>query len=254
MKYIDLNADIGESYGNFKIGEDEAILPLVSSINVALGFHAGDFMVMAECCKLAREYGVNLGAHPGYPDLWGFGRRSIPYTKEEITNMLLYQLGALSAFARAGGVKITHVKPHGALYNDAVVKLEVAEAVARAVKLFDPEVAIVTLPYGKLYEISGEMGLTVIREGFADRGYLPDGRLVPRSEARAKKSQEEAIAQALALAEGWVKAVDGSIIKAEVDTICIHGDNREAVKLAREIRQTLLKNDIYIQAWRKKRA
>ncbi|ABB14508.1 5-oxoprolinase subunit PxpA [Carboxydothermus hydrogenoformans] len=254
MKYIDLNADIGESYGNFKVGEDEAILPLVSSINVACGFHAGDFMVMAECCKLAREYGVNLGAHPGYPDLWGFGRRSIPYTKEEITNMLLYQLGALSAFARAEGVKITHVKPHGALYNDAVVKVEVAEAVARAVWVFDAEIAIVTLPYGRLFEIASEMGLTVIREGFADRGYLPDGRLVPRNQEGAKKTGDEAVAQAIALAEGWVKAVDGTVIKAEVDTICVHGDNIEAVKLAQKINRELLNKNIYVQAWRKKRA
>lgn len=254
MRYIDLNADIGESFGNFAVGNDEELFPLVTSVNVACGFHAGDFMTMAQSCKFSREYGVNLGAHPGYPDLWGFGRRSIPLSPEEIINMLLYQLGALATFARSEGMKITHVKPHGALYNDAVAKPEVAEAVARAVWAFDPEVAIVTLPYGRLFEIAKEMGLTVIREGFADRGYLPDGRLVPRKQEGAKRSGDEAVAQALALAKGFVEAVDGSIIKVEVDTICIHGDNREAINLASKIRQELQQKAIYIQAWRKKRA
>ena len=237
MVRIDLNCDLGESYGRFRLGEDEEMMALISSANVACGFHAGDPDVMAKTVALAKQYKVALGAHPGYPDLQGFGRRELALSGEEITNRMLYQLGALSAFARIAGVPMVHVKPHGALYNRAARDPIAAKAIAQAVQQFDPTMILVGLAGSELVRAGQEFGLTTANEGFPDRSYLPDGTLMPRSQRGAVITDPDEVAgNALKLALEGIKA-DGEIIK--IDTLCLHGDNPASVANAKAVRLAL---------------
>jgi UPF0271 protein len=250
MRYVDLNADLGESFGAWQMGADAELLPLISSANVACGFHAGDPRVMARIVALAKRHGVRVGAHPGYPDLVGFGRRAMACTPDEITADLLYQIGALAAFCRAEGVPLHHVKPHGALYNQAAVDEAVAAAVAEAVRRFDPGLILYALPGSALQRAGEERGLTVHCEVFADRGYRADGTLVPRSAPGALLSNEEAAEEQVVMMvlHGKVRAVTGELVPVWADTICLHGDGPHAVAFARRIRARLEADGVRIGA------
>ena len=243
MKTIDLNCDMGESFGNYRIGMDEAVMAYITSANVACGWHAGDPLVMDATVKSAKSSGVGVGAHPGYPDLMGFGRRKMNLSPEEIEKYLVYQIGALQGFCRVHGVALRHVKPHGALYLDAVETPETARAVARAILSLDPDLRFVALAGKKgetMRQTGAELGLKVVFEAFPDRAYTPEGTLVPRSEPGAVISDPEEVARrAMDMAEGFVMASDGSRIDLAVQTLCVHGDNREAVALVQKIRQGL---------------
>jgi len=249
---IDLNCDMGESFGAYRIGMDEQVMEHITSANVACGFHAGDPLVMAATVKLAQEHGVGVGAHPGFPDLMGFGRRFMNCTPQEITAYVTYQVGALRAFCDAAGVKLAHVKPHGALYLTAVEDAEVARAVAEAVVAVDPELRYVALAGKKgetMRKLGESLGLKVVYEAFPDRAYTPEGTLVPRSQEGAVIHDPAQVAErALLMAkEGKVVAIDGSVIELEVQTLCVHGDNPSAVELVRSIRQGLEAEGIQVK-------
>ncbi len=234
---IDLNSDLGEGFGPFQVGSDEALFPLISSANVACGFHGGDPAMMELTVARAREHGVAVGAHPGFPDRAGFGRRAMAATADEIRTDVLYQLGALSGFCRAAGVELRHVKAHGALYNQAVNDIGVAQAVAQAVAMFDPSLLFFAIPGSRLHEAGAEAGLIVIREAFADRAYLTDGSLVPRSRPGAVIHDAGLVAERMVrlVTKGLVQAIDGSELPMQADTICIHSDTPGAAALARTI-------------------
>ncbi len=242
---IDLNCDLGESFGHYNLGEDAEMMALITSANVACGFHAGDFQVMQKTVALAAEHGVALGAHPGYPDLQGFGRRAMTFSAEEVRTMVIYQLGALAGFARAAGVPLVHVKPHGALYNQSARDRMTADAIAAAVKEFDPGLILIGLA-GSLSIVAGrEAGLQVGCEGFPDRAYLPTGQLMPRSQAGAVLTDPGAVAEnAVRLAKEGI-TVNGEMVT--VDTLCLHGDNPEAVENAKAVRQALQAAGIAIE-------
>lgn len=245
---IDLNCDMGESFGSYHLGNDEAILSLVTSANVACGFHAGDPQVMQDSVSLAVKHHVAVGAHPGFPDLVGFGRRSLDATMSEIENDVLYQIGALYGFARAANAPLVHVKAHGALYNSAATNPEIAQAIARAVKRFDAKLILVGLANSTLVDVARDVGLKVAREGFCDRAYTPSGQLQSRRVIGAVITDpSQAAAQAVQLASKQsVTTTDGSIIPMLVDTLCIHGDTPNAIEIAREVRGALQKSGIEI--------
>ena len=238
---IDINCDMGESFGACRIGDDEAIMPFISSANIACGWHAGDPMVMAETVRLAEEHAVAIGAHPGYPDLLGCGRRNIETFPGEIKNYIVYQVGALSAFARERGMKLQHVKPHGALYNLAAKDERAANEVISAIKALNPELILVAPADSLCAEMAASAGLRVVREAFPDRAYLSNGQLAPRTLQGAVIHDLDAVQlRALALVtSGRIVCVDGGEIKLEAQTLCIHGDTPDAWKLARGIRETL---------------
>jgi 5-oxoprolinase (ATP-hydrolysing) subunit A len=238
---IDLNADVGESYGAWAMGQDEELVPLMTSVNIACGAHAGDPLVMARTVELAREHGVSVGAHPGYPDRDGFGRRDMTLAADELEASLLYQLGALSAFVRDAGVELRHVKPHGALYNRAARDPDVAAAVARAVRRFDASLVLIGLAGSRLLDAGRVEGLAVRGEAFADRAYEPDGTLRSRIHPDAVLPDPEAAAeQAVSIVVlGKVVAVDGSAVPVAADTLCIHGDTPGAPEYARRVRAEL---------------
>lgn len=234
---IDLNCDLGESFGRYNLGEDAAMMALITSANIACGFHAGDPDVMACTVALAREHGVNIGAHPGYPDLQGFGRRRLDLTPQEIVHALIYQLGALQAFVKIAGLSLTHVKPHGALYNLASQDAQVAMAVADGVAAYDPALILVGLAGSALIQAGRSVGLQTANEGFPDRAYLADGNLSPRSQPGALITNPKAVAEnALKLIRDGIK-VDGKSVR--IDTLCLHGDNPHAVQNARALREKL---------------
>ncbi len=238
---IDLNCDIGESFGRYTLGDDAAMLDVVTSANVACGLHASDPSVMQATVALAAQKGVAVGAHPGYPDLQGFGRRVMALTPSEIEATVLYQIGALAGFARAAGAPLVHVKPHGALYNVAARDLAVAEAIARAVAAFDPKLIVVALPDSALLYAARTAGLRVACEGFADRAYCEDGSLVPRTEPGAV-IHVPALATARAIrmvTQGEVEAITGKVVPLRIDTLCIHGDTPGAVAIAAALRAAL---------------
>lgn len=241
IRRIDLNCDLGESYGAWRMGEDAALLALISSANIACGFHAGDPDIMRSTVALAIERNVAIGAHVSLPDLQGFGRREMAVSPSEAYAMTLYQIGALHAFAQAAGARLRHVKPHGALYNMAARDAKLAEAIARAVRDFDPTLRLVGLAGSVLVDAGRAAGLPVAAEAFADRRYRADGSLQPRREADAVIADtDQAIAQALAIArEGRVRAVDGSTVALQADTLCVHGDGAHAVAFARGLRAAL---------------
>ncbi|UCD91496.1 MAG: 5-oxoprolinase subunit PxpA [Desulfobacterales bacterium] len=241
---MDLNCDMGESFGAYKLGMDEKIIQYITSANIACGWHAGDSMVMDKTVKMAVEHGVSVGAHPGYPDLIGFGRRNMDCTPDEIRNYLVYQVGALLGYCKVYGARLSHVKPHGALYLTAVVNKIVARAVAEAIVSIDSNLLYVALAGTKgemMTRIGNEVGLNVIYEAFPDRAYTSEGNLVSRREPGAViKEPGQVIERALRMVlEKRVIAVDGSSIPFEVDTLCVHGDTPTAVELTKGIREAL---------------
>jgi 5-oxoprolinase (ATP-hydrolysing) subunit A len=238
---IDLNCDMGESFGAYTIGADEQVMPSITSANVACGFHGGDPAVMRRTVRLARDAGVSVGAHPGFQDLAGFGRREMRVTPQDAEDLVLYQIAALAGIARSEGVALRHVKPHGALYNMAVRDAALAEAIARAVRAFDPALLLFALPGSELMRAGEACGLAVAPEGFADRSYEGDGSLTPRSRKGAViHDTPQVVARAVRMAtEGRVTAADGSEIRLQVQTICTHGDTPGAQELTRAIRAGL---------------
>lgn len=246
---IDLNSDLGEGFGPFRVGADEALFPLISSANVACGFHGGDPAMMERTVRRAREHGVAVGAHPGFPDRAGFGRRAMAATPDEIRTDVLYQLGALAAFCQAAGVELRHVKAHGALYNVAVHTIEVATAIAQAVRSFDPTLLFFAIPGSCLHEAGEEAGLTVIREAFADRAYLADGSLVPRSRAGAVIHDVDLVAGRMVrlVTEGAIDTIDGERLAIEADTICIHSDTSNALDITESIASRFRQSGIEIR-------
>lgn len=231
---------MGESFGPWKMGRDSEIMPFISSANVACGGHAGDPDVMAATVRLAREHGVAVGAHPGYPDLRWFGRRPMRLLPVEVVNLLLYQIGALQAIARAEGVELSHVKPHGALYNQACADRDLASAVAEGVRRLSTVLPLVGLPGSLLAEAAASSALRFIPEGFVDRVYEPNGSLRDRRHADALlRDPQEAASQALSLASGSVLAHGGTQLKLTVGTLCIHGDTPGAPEIAQAARQAL---------------
>lgn len=241
MFYVDLNCDLGESYGLFKIGNDSEVLKHITSANIACGYHAGDHNVMMDSVKLAKAHGVRIGAHPGFPDLHGFGRREMKMSAQEIYNLTIYQIGALSAIARACGTNVEHVKPHGALYNMAAKDKELADAVAAAVADVNPALVLFGLAGSSLVKAGEEKGLQVAHEVFADRTYQPDGSLTPRSQSNAMIHDPDlAISRVIRMIrEGKVEAVDGTDIEIKADTVCIHGDEPQALDFAVKLKQAL---------------
>jgi len=238
-KTIDFNCDLGESYGSYKLGLDEQLMPYISSANIACGFHAGDPMWMQRTVALAEKASVAVGAHPGLPDLIGFGRREMKITPEEAKNYVKYQIGALQAFTRTK--RLQHVKPHGALYNMGVASKAIARAVAEAVAEVDDGMILVGLANSVWIEAGGEVGLRVASEVFADRALCPDGTLVPRSQPGAViEDTEQVIATSLKMVlEQKATAIDGREIPIKADTICLHGDTPGAVELARTLRERM---------------
>jgi len=253
LNKIDLNSDVGESFGNYKLGLDEAVIPLISSANIACGFHAGDPTVMRRTIAIAKANGVALGAHPGFPDLIGFGRRNLEATLDEIRDYVTYQIGALQAFAAAAGMRLQHVKPHGALYNMAVRNTDIWDAVARAIAAVDTRLILFVLAGANrpdLEAIGARHGIRVAFEFFGDRAYNPDGSLVSRKEPGAVIHDQTAVAAKVLkmVKEGRVVCKDGSEIEMAADTICVHGDNPSALALVKNIRESLQSAGIEITA------
>jgi UPF0271 protein len=244
MERIDLNCDMGESFGVYTLGMDAEIIRYISSANIACGFHAGDPTVMGKTVELAADHGVGVGAHPGFPDLMGFGRRSMDCTPEEIRDYVTYQVGAVSAFCGRHGVRLQHVKPHGSLYDMAAGNEDIARAVARAVADVDRSLLLVALAGGNgalMSRIGREEGVKVVLEAFPDRAYTREGTLVSRRLPDAViHDPDEAAERAVRMVkEGGVIAVDGSSVALEARTLCVHGDNPAAVSLAKAIRNRL---------------
>ena len=249
-RILDLNCDLGESLGAWRLGDDAGVLPHVSSANIACGFHAGDPQTMQATVALALAHGVALGAQPGWPDLVGFGRRALAATPAETHALVLYQIGALAAFAHAAGARLAHVKPHGALYNQAARDRALADAVAQAVRDFDPALILFGLAGSALIEAGRTLGLTVAREAFADRRYQADGSLTPRSQPGAVIDDvDAAVAQALQIAtRGEAIASDGTHIAIAADTLCVHGDRPDAAVFAHRLRQALETAGVQVSA------
>jgi 5-oxoprolinase (ATP-hydrolysing) subunit A len=249
---VDLNCDMGESFGAYRIGADEAVFPYITSANVACGFHGGDPTVMRTTLARARESGVAVGAHPGFPDLIGFGRRNIDATTDEVYDLVVYQIGALLGFANAAKMQLQHVKPHGALYNMAVGKPELAAAIARAVRDVDRGLVLFGLPGSHLISEGEAAGLSTASEAFADRNYMSDGTLVSRRRSDAHVSDAaEAVSRAIRMVrDGTVTPVDGPPISMRVDTICIHGDGPHAAQFAQQLRSGFEKAGITVRALR----
>jgi 5-oxoprolinase (ATP-hydrolysing) subunit A len=239
MNRIDLNADLGESYGPWPMGQDEALMASITSANVACGFHAGDPGVIRRTITLAARNGVAIGAHPGFPDLVGFGRREMHATPEEVEDFVLYQVAALAGMATAQGVRLQHVKAHGALYNMAARSRPLADAIARAVAAFDRTLVLFGLPNSELIRAGQAAGLTVAAEAFADRAYEPDGSLTSRRTAGSViHDTSEVVARAIRMVERHeVVATNGSTIAIAADTLCLHGDTPGSAALARQIRE-----------------
>ncbi|MFF4877267.1 MULTISPECIES: LamB/YcsF family protein [unclassified Micromonospora] len=239
---MDLNADLGEGFGIWRLGDDEALLDLVTSANVACGFHAGDPSTMRRVCEGAARRGVAVGAQVGYRDLAGFGRRRIAYDFAELRDEITYQLGALDAFCQLFGTRVRYLKPHGALYNVASTDEAQAAAVVAAVTGHDPEMPVLCLPGSVLAQLAVGAGLPVVAEGFADRGYLPNGALVPRGTPGALITDAEQVANRAErmVTERTVVAVDGTVIPCPVDSICVHGDTPGAVSATELVRATLI--------------
>ena len=239
--HINLNADLGESFGAWHMGDDPALLQVVKSANVACGFHAGDPVVMRQTVRLAREHGVSIGAHPSFADLQGFGRRRIQMSAHEVEALVMVQIGALQAVARAEGHAVTHVKPHGALSNIACADAAIAATVARAVRSLDPALILLAPAHSELARAGKAAGLPVRYEVFADRAYLDDGQLMPRSRPGAVlHDPRQCVDHVLAmLSEQAIIAASGHRLPTRIDSICVHGDGPEAVASARQIRQAL---------------
>ncbi len=248
MYRVDLNSDLGESFGNYTIGSDAQIIPLVTSANVACGYHAADPMVMDQTVFLAGESEIGIGAHPGFPDLMGFGRRNMVVTPEEAKNYVLYQLGALNAFCKAHGYKIQHVKPHGALYNMAAKDYELSLAICEGIKAFDENLIVLGLAGSEMIRAAKTLGLKVAQEVFADRAYEEDGSLVNRRKAGAMiTDEEEAVRRVVRMVkEQKVAAISGKDIDIQADSVCVHGDGAKALAFVEALRQALVTEGIEI--------
>ena len=251
MPSIDLNADLAEGFGVWELGDDEAMLDIVTSANLACGFHAGNPVGLARTCRAAEKRGVRIGAQVGYFDLAGFGRRRIDVAPAELTADVIYQIGALQALARAAGSTLGYVKPHGALYNTIVTDRGQARAVAEAVRAVEPALPVLGLAGSVFFEEADRVGLRTVAEAFADRAYQPDGRLVPRSEVGAVlRDPAEIASRVVTMVEtGTVTAVDGSTIGIEVQSVCVHGDSPGAVGIAAAVRERLLGAGVELAAF-----
>lgn len=252
---MDLNCDMGESFSVYKLGLDEEVIKYITSANIACGWHAGDPAVMRKTVQMAKGRGVGVGAHPSYPDLLGFGRRNMDCTQDEIRDYVVYQIGALHAFAKALGTKVEHVKAHGQLYNTAVEDEKTARAIAEAVASVDENLIYVALAGAKgamMTEIGKKVGLMVAYEGFPDRSYTPEGALVSRRDPWAVIKDPEKVAErALMMARGKVISIDGREISLNVQTLCVHGDTPGAVDLVRRIREKMSAEGIELVPMRK---
>ena len=250
MLSVDLNADLGESFGAYTIGMDAQVLPHVTSVNVACGYHAGDPMVMERTVRMAKKEGTAVGAHPGYPDLQGFGRRNMAVSPEDARVMVMYQIGALNAFLTAEGMRMQHVKLHGALYNAAARDLDLALAICDGIHAVLPSVIFLGLAGSQMVRAARETGLRFASEVFADRAYMPDGSLVPRSRPGAViHDTETAIARTLRMVkEGSVESIDGTVVPLQADSICVHGDNPEAIRFVEQIHQALEDGGVQVRA------
>jgi UPF0271 protein len=250
---VDINCDMGESFGAYEIGADDEVLPYVTSANIACGFHGGDPAVMRKTVDEAKKHGVAVGAHPSLPDLVGFGRRVMQVTPQEVYDLMIYQVGALLGFTRAAGVELAHVKPHGALYNMAAAQSALADAIARAVHDVDARLVLYGLAGSHLLKAAERVGLTAASEVFADRNYIKDGALVPRSRPDAMvEDPEEAARRAVRMVrEGLVADVDGEDIRLRADTICVHGDGPNAAEIVRRLRAGLESAGVTVAAPRR---
>ncbi len=247
---IDLNSDVGETFGPWKMGNDVDLMPNVTSANVACGFHAGDPSTMRETVRLAKQHGVAVGAHPGFPDLVGFGRRELKASPREVEDLVMYQVAAIAGVAGAEGLRLQHVKAHGALYNMACRDRALADAIARAVASLDRELILFGLPNSELLRAGEAAGLRVAAEGFADRVYEVDGSLASRHKAGSViHNPATVVARAVRMVkEQAIEAVDGSTLKLTSDTICVHGDTEGAARLAQEIRRGLEDAGVRVQS------
>ena len=251
MASVDLNADLGEGFGVWRLGDDDAMLGIVTSANLACGFHAGNPVGLARTCRAAADRGVRIGAQVGYFDLAGFGRRRIDVEPEELRADVIYQIGALQAMARAAGATLGYVKPHGALYNTITVEQEQARAVAAAVHAVDPGLPVLGLSGSAFFAEAKRLGLRTVAEVFADRAYLPDGQLVPRHHEGAVLREPEEIADRVAVMVrvGQVSAIDGSMIDVDAKSICVHGDSPGAVQIATAVRRRLEAEGVTLKAF-----
>ena len=249
MKRVDLNCDLGESFGAYKIGLDGEVIPYISSANIACGFHASDPVVMAHTVAMAKEYGCSVGAHPGFPDLMGFGRRQMQITPEEAKDYIIYQVGALAAFCRSQGIRLHHVKPHGALYNMAAVDDSLARAICEGIYAVDPELVLLGLAGSELLKAAEDTGLRYASEVFAERAYNEDGTLVSRKLPGAVITDETlAVQRVLRMVnEQKVASITGKDITIRPDSICVHGDNQKALQFVQKIRDALIKEKIEIK-------
>lgn len=241
MLHVDVNADVGESFGAWSMGNDASLIPLVTSANIACGFHAGDPGVMRATVSMAREHGVAIGAHPGLPDLSGFGRRELQVTPIEVEDLVVYQIGALAGVAAAQGVKLRHVKPHGALYNMAARDARLADAIARGVASIDRTLVLFALSGSALIDAGVRAGLRTASEVFGDRAYQADGTLVSRRHHAAVIHDPKTVTSRLLqmLKSGTVESIDGRLIAIKAETICVHGDTPRAVEMVRALRDAL---------------
>lgn len=248
MKKVDLNSDLGEGFGSFKVGMDREILGVVTSANIACGWHAGDPVIMEKTVGLSKEKGVAVGAHPGYPDLMGFGRRNISVTPDEARAYIKYQVGALKAFAVSEGIDLQHVKPHGAMYNMAAKDYSLALGIAQGIKQVDENLILLGLAGSEMIKAGKDIGLKVASEVFADRAYTSEGTLVPRNVPGAVIHDKElAISRVLRMVqEGKVQSIEGEDIEIEAHSICVHGDNPEALEFVVAIKNTLEKEGIEV--------
>lgn len=250
MFRVDLNCDLGESFGSYTIGNDDQVIPLITSANVACGYHASDPVVMDQTLSMAKEAGIRIGAHPGFPDLMGFGRRNLSVSPTEAKAYVLYQLGALDAFCRVHGMKMQHVKPHGALYNMAAKDYELSRAICEGIQEFDPQLIVLALSGGELARAARDMGLRTALEVFADRAYEEDGSLVNRRREGAMITDENlAVARVVRMVkEKKVTAVTGKDIPIQADSVCVHGDGAKALAFVEKIRRALTEEGVEICA------
>jgi UPF0271 protein len=248
MYRVDLNSDLGESFGHYTLGMDQQVIPLITSANVACGYHASDPVVMEQTIQLAKAADIRVGAHPGFPDLMGFGRRNMNVTPAEARAYTLYQLGALDAFCKAQGLTMQHVKPHGALYNMAAKDYALSKAICEAIASYDKNLIVMALCGGELLRAAKDMGLRAASEVFADRGYEEDGTLVDRRKEGAMITDENiAIARVVRMVkEGKVTAVTGKDIDIQADSVCVHGDGPKALAFVEKIRAALTQEGIEI--------
>jgi 5-oxoprolinase (ATP-hydrolysing) subunit A len=248
---IDLNSDLGESFGAWRMGDDTALLQVVSSANVACGFHAGDPAGILETLRAAAEFGVNVGAHVSYPDLVGFGRREMQVASADLRADVIYQIAALTGLARVAGVRVSYVKPHGALYNTIARDERQARDVTEAILAFDPQLALVALAGSPLVGWGSAAGLRVVQEAFADRAYRSDGTLVPRGQAGAVLHDADLVASRMVrmVKEGQVEAIDGTLVPLKADSICVHGDTPGAVAMAQRVKEALHQTGVEVGAF-----